>query len=57
MPWRILIWCPNGALIACMEYLLENIEWLENDLGEYQDEFLLIDIPGKKLLTKLYLFI
>ena len=38
---------PNGALVACMEYLLENIDWLEEDLGQYTDEFIIVDCPGQ----------
>jgi hypothetical protein len=26
---------PNGGLIFCLEYLLENVEWLTSDLGAY----------------------
>ena len=29
---------PNGALVYCMEYLLENIDWLSDELGEYNDD-------------------
>lgn len=38
---------PNGGLMFCLEYLLENPEWLTEELGEYQDEFLIIDLPGQ----------
>lgn len=38
---------PNGGLMFCLEYLLENPEWLTEELGEYQDEFLVIDLPGQ----------
>lgn len=38
---------PNGGLLFCLEYLLENIEWLTDDLGEYSDEFLIVDCPGQ----------
>ena len=40
---------PNGALIYCMEYLLENLDWLRNELDEYEDEecYLLLDCPGQ----------
>jgi GTPase SAR1 family protein len=38
---------PNGGLMFCLEYLLDNIEWLTSDLGEYQDEFLIVDCPGQ----------
>jgi GTPase SAR1 family protein len=39
---------PNGSLIYCMEYLLEDQEWLEqviNDMAE--DDYLLFDMPGQ----------
>lgn len=39
---------PNGGLIFALEYMLsEGSDWLEEDLGEYQDEFLIIDCPGQ----------
>ncbi|XP_063229322.1 GPN-loop GTPase 3 isoform X2 [Bacillus rossius redtenbacheri] len=38
---------PNGGLIFCMEYLLENPEWLEEQLGEGDDDYLLFDCPGQ----------
>lgn len=37
---------PNGGLIFCLEYLLENMEWLEEQVGAFQEDFLLIDCPG-----------
>ena len=38
---------PNGGLIFCMEYLMENIEWLEKQIGAYEDDYLIIDCPGQ----------
>lgn len=39
---------PNGGLIFALEYMLtEGLEWLQEDLGEFQDEFLIIDCPGQ----------
>lgn len=39
---------PNGALVQCMEYLLENIEWLEDKLDAYVDnDYLIFDFPGQ----------
>lgn len=38
---------PNGGLIYCMEYLLENIDWLEESLEGYESDFLFIDCPGQ----------
>lgn len=39
---------PNGALVYCMEYLLEHGDWLEeviNDFGE--GEYVVFDLPGQ----------
>lgn len=39
---------PNGALIYCMEYLIDNIEWLEDKLDAYIDnDYLVFDLPGQ----------
>ncbi len=38
---------PNGGLIYALEYMLDNPDWLEEDLGEFTDEFLIIDCPGQ----------
>lgn len=39
---------PNGGLIFALEYMLtEGLDWLQEDLGEFQDEFLIIDCPGQ----------
>ncbi|KAG9291736.1 hypothetical protein G9A89_012021 [Geosiphon pyriformis] len=37
---------PNGGLIYCLEFLLNNLDWLEGELGEYDDDYLIIDCPG-----------
>ena len=38
---------PNGGLMFSMEYLLENLDWFEEQLGtEWEDEYMLIDCPG-----------
>ena len=35
---------PNGALIYCMEYLIQNMDWLEDNLEKFDDdEYLLLD--------------
>lgn len=28
-------------------YLLQNLEWLDEELGEYEDDYLFIDCPGE----------
>ncbi|TFK43603.1 GPN-loop GTPase [Crucibulum laeve] len=38
---------PNGGLVYCFEYLLENMDWLEEELGGYDDDYLIIDCPGQ----------
>lgn len=39
---------PNGGLVYCMEYLLENLDWLHDHLEEFgDDEYLLLDCPGQ----------
>ena len=61
---------PNGALIYCMEYrflivflflflfkryLLENIDWFSEQLGDYDNDYILIDCPGLKSIEFLLL--
>jgi GTPase SAR1 family protein len=39
---------PNGALMYCMEYLLENLDWLHDELEKFlDDEYLILDCPGQ----------
>ena len=39
---------PNGGLMFCMEYLMENLDWLEEEIGtEWEDEYIIIDCPGQ----------
>lgn len=39
---------PNGALMYCMEYLLDNLTWLQDKLDEFDDdEYLMLDCPGQ----------
>jgi GTPase SAR1 family protein len=38
---------PNGGLIYCLEYLIQNIDWLEDELQDYEDDYLIIDCPGQ----------
>lgn len=37
---------PNGALVFCMEYLTQNLEWLHDQLNEGEDDYFLFDCPG-----------
>ena len=38
---------PNGGLVFCMEYLLQNIDWLQEKLGDFNDDYLIFDCPGQ----------
>lgn len=38
---------PNGGLVFCIEYLLENSDWLHEQLGDGEDEYILFDCPGQ----------
>ncbi|CDW52245.1 GPN loop GTPase 3 [Trichuris trichiura] len=38
---------PNGGLVFCMEYLAQNLNWLEEELGEGDDDYFLFDCPGQ----------
>lgn len=38
---------PNGGLIQCFEYICENLDWLDTQLGEYDTDYLLFDCPGQ----------
>jgi GTPase SAR1 family protein len=39
---------PNGGLIYCMEYLLNNLDWLQDHLDTFgDDDYLLLDCPGQ----------
>lgn len=38
---------PNGGLVFCLEYLLENVDWLQEQLGEDVDDYFLFDCPGQ----------
>jgi len=52
---------PNGGLVYCMEYLLENLDWLHTELTEFaEDCYILFDCPGQielyshmKIMTKI----
>lgn len=39
---------PNGGLVHCMEYLLQNSEWLKEELDNFgDDDYILLDCPGQ----------
>jgi len=39
---------PNGGLVYAMEYITDNMSWLEDQLKEYiDDDYLIFDCPGQ----------
>lgn len=38
---------PNGGLVFCMEYLVENSDWLRDQLGDADDDYIIFDCPGQ----------
>lgn len=38
---------PNGGLVFCMEYFAQNFDWIETELGDYDDDYFLFDCPGQ----------
>lgn len=53
---------PNGALVFCMEYLTQNLEWLHDQINEAEDDYFLFDCPGvynnlikKYIITNFYI--
>jgi GTPase SAR1 family protein len=38
---------PNGGLVFCMEFIAENLEWLDTELGDDDDDYWAIDCPGQ----------
>ncbi|XP_056638137.1 GPN-loop GTPase 2 [Diorhabda sublineata] len=38
---------PNGALMYCMEYLEENMDWLLIQLSKIKNSYLIFDMPGQ----------
>lgn len=39
---------PNGGLVYCMEFLLQNCDWLQDELDQFgEDEYVILDCPGQ----------
>eukprot|EP01118_Nematostelium_gracile_P004260 TRINITY_DN14996_c0_g1_i1.p1 TRINITY_DN14996_c0_g1~~TRINITY_DN14996_c0_g1_i1.p1 ORF type:complete len:280 (+),score=59.30 TRINITY_DN14996_c0_g1_i1:80-919(+) len=38
---------PNGGLVCAMQFLIDNMEWFKDQLGDYEDDYLFIDCPGQ----------
>jgi GPN-loop GTPase 2 len=42
---------PNGAMLYCMEYLEQNLDWLEKRLAALEHDYVLFDLPGQVELS------
>ncbi|KAK9360655.1 GPN-loop GTPase [Lipomyces starkeyi] len=38
---------PNGGLLYCFEFLMSHLDWLDEEIGDYEHEFLIFDCPGQ----------
>jgi len=38
---------PNGGLVYCMEYIEENIDWLQEKVQSFKEHYLVFDTPGQ----------
>jgi len=38
---------PNGGLVYCMEYLVNNMDWLADKMEDYADDYVVFDCPGQ----------
>ena len=50
--------CINYDALMCFNcrYLVQNMDWLEQSLGDFDDDYVLFDCPGENLcLVKQYL--
>ena len=47
---------PNGGLVFCVEYLSQNMEWLEDELSQFdEDGYFIFDSPGINFLYSAWL--
>lgn len=38
---------PNGGLVFCLEYLAQQLDWLQERVQDFGDDYLLLDCPGQ----------
>lgn len=44
---------PNGGLVYCMEFLVGNMDWLEDELDDFDDDYLIFDCPGTLFMIQI----
>ena len=37
------------CVVCGFRYLMQNLEWLEEQLGDYEDDYILFDCPGERM--------
>lgn len=40
----------NALMCFNRRYLVQNMDWLEQSLGDFDDDYVLFDCPGEKLV-------
>ena len=45
---------PNGGLVYCFEFLLNNLDWLDEEIGDYNDEYLILIVLDKSNYIPIY---
>lgn len=45
------VW-PILTMNPCVRYLLENMDWFEEEIGDYDDDYLIFDCPGMSVCTQ-----
>lgn len=38
---------PNGGLIFCMEYIVKNLDWLQENMQAAEEDYFIFDCPGQ----------
>lgn len=38
---------PNGGLVYCIEHLAENLDWLQEQMAQFEHAYFLLDCPGQ----------
>jgi len=33
--------------VYCFEYLMQNLDWLDEELGDYENDYIIVDCPGQ----------
>lgn len=44
-----------SAYFRACRYLLQNMDWLDDELGEFENDYLIIDCPGEGFSQSIYL--